>query len=176
MGAAAARDGPSAIVNPHATPASIFAKEDKFGAHNYKPASDFVRNILCDHLKRSSLTILNIYCSSVTLFHHRFRLLSVAGRACTCGTWRERSTLTSSAPTRVNLVNSITILLQICTVWGGRLSKRFFNMFSGSSPCLLGQHGSCSSAYLPVELSENMLLNLLLDLLPQTVDIAQTCT
>jgi len=37
MGAAAARDGPSAIVNPHATPASIFAKEDKFGAHNYKP-------------------------------------------------------------------------------------------------------------------------------------------
>ena len=30
-------------------------------------------------------------------------------------------------------------------------------MFSGSSPCLLGQHGSSSSAHLPVELSENML-------------------
>ena len=25
------------------------------------------------------------------------------------------------------------------TIWGGRLSKMFCNMFSGSSPCLLGQ-------------------------------------
>ena len=42
-------------------------------------------------------------------------------------------------------------------------------MFSGSSHCLLGQHGSCSSAQLPVELSENMLQNLFLNLPPQTV-------
>ena len=54
--------------------------------------------------------------------------------------------------------------------WGARLSKRFCDMFFKSSPCLLGQHGSCSSAKLLVGLSENMLLNLLLDLLPQTVD------
>ena len=33
----------------------------------------------------------------------------------------------------------------IPTVWGGRSKKRFCNMFSGSSPCLLGQNGSCSS-------------------------------
>ena len=31
---------------------------------------------------------------------------------------------------------------RVSTVWGGRLSKRFCNMISGSSPCLLGQHGS----------------------------------
>ena len=36
-------------------------------------------------------------------------------------------------------------------VWGGRLRKWFCKMFSESSPCLLGQHGSCSSAQLPVE-------------------------
>ena len=42
-------------------------------------------------------------------------------------------------------------------------------MFSGSSPCLLGQHGSCSSAQLTVKLSENMLQNLLHNLPPQTV-------
>ena len=47
--------------------------------------------------------------------------------------------------------------------------KRFCNMFSGSSPSLLRQHGSCSSALLPVELSENMLQNLFLNLPPQTV-------
>ena len=44
-------------------------------------------------------------------------------------------------------------------------------MFSGSSPCLLGQHGSCSSAQLPVEFSENMLQNLFLNLPPQTVQV-----
>ena len=43
-------------------------------------------------------------------------------------------------------------------------------MFSRSSPCLLGQHGSCSSAQLPVELTENMLQNLFLNLPPQTVE------
>ena len=47
--------------------------------------------------------------------------------------------------------------------------KRFRNMFSGSSPCLLGQHGSCSSAQLPVELSVNMLQNLFLNLPPHSV-------
>ena len=50
------------------------------------------------------------------------------------------------------------------TVCGGRLSKRFCNMFSRSYPCSLGQHGSCSSAPLPVELSEKMLQNLFLNL------------
>ena len=58
---------------------------------------------------------------------------------------------------------------RVSTVWGGRLSKRFCNMISGSSPCLLGQHGNCSSAQLPVELPENMLQNLFLNLPPQTV-------
>ena len=55
------------------------------------------------------------------------------------------------------------------TVWGGRLCTRFCNMFSGSSPCFLGQHGRCSSAQLPVELAETMLQNLFLNLPPQTV-------
>ena len=59
------------------------------------------------------------------------------------------------------------------TVWGGRLRKRFRSMFSGSTrPCLLGQHGSCSSAQLPLELSENMLQTLFLNLPPQTVLIS----
>ena len=40
------------------------------------------------------------------------------------------------------------------TVWAGSLCKRFCNVLSGSSPCLLGQHGSCSTAQRPVELSE----------------------
>ena len=57
----------------------------------------------------------------------------------------------------------------LCTVWGSRLKKRFCSMFSGSSPCLLGQHGSCSSAQLPVELVENMQQNLFLDLPPHSV-------
>ena len=55
------------------------------------------------------------------------------------------------------------------TVCGARLRKMFCNMFSGSSPCLLGQHGICSSAQLPVELSEDMLQNIFLTLPPQTV-------
>ena len=55
---------------------------------------------------------------------------------------------------RADLTN---VWVTSATGWGGRLSKRNCNMFSGSSPCLLGQHGSCSSAQLPVELSENML-------------------
>ena len=36
---------------------------------------------------------------------------------------------------------------QMCakiTVWGGRLGKRFSNMFSESSPCLVGLHGRCA--------------------------------
>ena len=44
--------------------------------------------------------------------------------------------------------------------WGGHLFRRFWNMFSKSSPCLLVQHGSCSKAQRPVELSENSLQNL----------------
>ena len=43
-------------------------------------------------------------------------------------------------------------------------------MFSQGSPCLLGQHGSCSTAHRPgEELSENMLQNLGNKLPPQTV-------
>ena len=41
-------------------------------------------------------------------------------------------------------------------------------MFSESSPCLLGEHGSCSTAQRPVELSENILQNLFHNLPPQT--------
>ena len=43
----------------------------------------------------------------------------------------------------------------------------FCNMFSGSSPRLLGQHGSCTNAQWPVELSENMFNKLP----PQTVQL-----
>ena len=49
-------------------------------------------------------------------------------------------------------ISTIKGYIDFITVWGGRLCKRFCNMFSGSSSCLLGQHGSCSSAQLPVEL------------------------
>jgi len=59
--------------------------------------------------------------------------------------------------------------LKRTTGWGGRLSKRICDMFSESSLCLHGLHGSCSSAQLPVEIPENMLLNLLLNLPSQTV-------
>ena len=45
---------------------------------------------------------------------------------------------------------------------------RFCNTFSESSPCLLGQHGSCSTAQRPVELSEHMLQNLFHNLTSQT--------
>ena len=63
----------------------------------------------------------------------------------------------------------------LCTVWGSRLRKRFCSMFSGSSPCLLGQHGSFSSAQLPVELVENMLQNLFLTCHPALYDSWISC-
>ena len=66
-------------------------------------------------------------------------------------------------------IHSVYINSTIGTVWCGRSSKRFCNIFSGSSPCLLGQNDCCSSAQLPVELSEDMLQNLLFNLPPQTV-------
>ena len=44
-------------------------------------------------------------------------------------------------------------------------------MFLEISHCLLGQHGSRSSAKLPVELSGNMLQNLFLNLPPHSVRI-----
>ena len=47
--------------------------------------------------------------------------------------------------------------------------KRFCNMFSESSPSLLGQHCNCSTAQRPVELTENILQNLFHKLPPQTV-------
>ena len=59
------------------------------------------------------------------------------------------------------------------TVWGGNLSKRFCNIFSESSHCLLGYHGSYSTAQRPVELSENILQNLFNMLPPQTVDFLE---
>ena len=42
-------------------------------------------------------------------------------------------------------------------------------MFSESSPCLLVEHGSCSTAQRQGELSENILHNLFHNLMPQTV-------
>ena len=64
---------------------------------------------------------------------------------------------------------SIVHSFAIYTVWGIRLWKRFCKMFSESSPCLLGQHGSCITAQRPVELSENILQNFFQNLTPQTV-------
>ena len=71
-----------------------------------------------------------------------------------------------------NVVKHAQVLWWNSTVWGGRLCKRFCNMFSGSSPCLLWQHGSYRSAQLPGELSENMLQNLLHKLPPQTLCVS----
>ena len=65
----------------------------------------------------------------------------------------------------------VHVYRKVSTGWGGHLFRRFCNMFSRSSPCLLGQHGSCSIAQWSVELSENMLQNLLLNLPPQTVEV-----
>ena len=53
---------------------------------------------------------------------------------------------------------------------GGNLFQRFCSIFSKSSSCLLGQHGSCSAAQQPGELSENILQNFLNKLPPQTLD------
>ena len=36
-----------------------------------------------------------------------------------------------------------------CTRWGGHLFQRLCSMFPVCSPCLLGQHGSCSTAQQP---------------------------
>ena len=47
--------------------------------------------------------------------------------------------------------------------------KGFVTCFLEVPLALLGQHGSYSSAQLPVELSENVLQNLFLNLPPQTV-------
>ena len=44
-------------------------------------------------------------------------------------------------------------------------------MFSKSSPCSLGQYGSCSTAHQPAELSENISQNLFHNLPPQTLEI-----
>ena len=57
-----------------------------------------------------------------------------------------------------------------CTVLGGNLLKRFHNMFSENSSCLLWQRGSCSTAQRPVELSENILQNLFNKLQTQTAE------
>ena len=97
MGAAAAREGSAAAVNPRTTSASIFAREDKFGAHNYKPVSHFVE------IKPKTILSNFINYSISSLFPNRFPWLSVAARACTYGTLRERGTLISSALTRVNM-------------------------------------------------------------------------
>ena len=46
------------------------------------------------------------------------------------------------------------------TEWDGHLFRRFCSKFSESSPSLLGQQCSCSTAQQPGELSENILQNL----------------
>ena len=51
-------------------------------------------------------------------------------------------------------------VFQVHTGWGGHLFRRFCSMFYESSPCLLGQHGSCSTAQHPGKLSEKSKLNL----------------
>ena len=58
------------------------------------------------------------------------------------------------------------------TVWGRQVEYKVVLHFFKEVP--LGQHGSCSSAQLPVELSENLLQNLFLNLPPRTVCIFQT--
>ena len=59
--------------------------------------------------------------------------------------------------------------MESTTAWGSNLSRRFCKMFSEGSPRLLGQHGSCSAAQRPGELSENILQNLQNKLPPKTV-------
>ena len=54
------------------------------------------------------------------------------------------------------------------TVWGDRLWKRICWHF-WNFPSFLGQHGSCSTAQWPVELSDNILQNFFHNLTPQTV-------
>ena len=47
------------------------------------------------------------------------------------------------------MVSALALLNISYTGWGGHLFRRYRNMFSESSPCLLGHHGSCSSAQQP---------------------------
>ena len=54
---------------------------------------------------------------------------------------------------------------KVCIV---RVVKKFCKMFCESSPCLLGQHSSCSTAQRHVELSENILQDLSHNLRHQT--------
>ena len=49
-------------------------------------------------------------------------------------------------------------------------AQGFVNCFLKVPPCLLGQHISCSTAQRPVELSENILQNLVHNLLPHLVE------
>ena len=48
-----------------------------------------------------------------------------------------------------HIINTKNMANNCCTGWGGHLFRRFCNMFSESSLCLLGQHGSCSTAQQP---------------------------
>ena len=57
--------------------------------------------------------------------------------------------------------HDLQVRYRMHTGWGGHLFRRICNMFSKSSPCLVGQHCSCSIAQQPVELSKNSLQNLL---------------
>ena len=61
-----------------------------------------------------------------------------------------------------DIINSLNSL-------GRQVVNKVLYFFLESSPCLLGQHGSCSTAQLPGELSEHILQNLRNKLAPQTV-------
>ena len=52
------------------------------------------------------------------------------------------------------------VKIQICTIWRGNWWEIFCSMVSESSPCLLGQNGSCRTDQQPVELSNNILQKL----------------
>ena len=73
------------------------------------------------------------------------------------------------SPTLENDIKGFGVMILHSSRLGRAAGQVKHNIFSWSSSCLLGQHGSCSSSQLPVELSENMLQNLFLNLPPQSV-------
>ena len=78
----------------------------------------------------------------------------------TCSTAQSTVWLSALRQAFVHMKLWAVILLQDTTGSGSHLFQSFCNMFSKSSPCLLGQHGSCSMAQQPIELSEKSSQNL----------------
>ena len=68
-----------------------------------------------------------------------------------------------------NVVGKVCIVrVVMCASLGRQIVKKCCKMFCESSPCLLGQHSSCSTAQRHVELSENILQDLSHNLRHQT--------